>query len=102
MSDLEFKRFIYSLALCNTNVTMKRILPTIYFLFILSVPAFSQCTTTNATSCVCPGGGSNCDLLPDIKVSVDALQGSYTVYTQTGNAASGSQGSNDGRLRLTG
>ena len=81
---------------------MKRILPAICFLLILSVQSFSQCTTTNATTCVCPGGGSNCDLLPDIKVSVDALQGSYTVYTQTGNAASGSQGSNDGRLRLTG
>jgi hypothetical protein len=81
---------------------MKRTLPVILFFSIISYAAFSQCTTTNATSCVCPGGGSNCDLLPDIKVSVDALQSSYTVYTPTGNAASGSQGSNDGRLRLTG
>src|SRR6188768_192548 len=81
---------------------MKRTLPIIFFVFILSLPAFSQCTTTNATTCVCQGGGSNCDLLPDIKVSVDALQSSYTVYTQIGNSASGSQGSNDGRLRLTG
>jgi len=81
---------------------MKRTLPILFFVVILSLPAFSQCTTTNATTCVCPGGASNCDLLPDIKISVDALQSSATAYTQTGNSASGSQGSNDGRLRLTG
>jgi hypothetical protein len=82
---------------------MKRIPLTLLCAAVFSFPSFSQCTTTNATTCVCPpGGGTNCDLLPDIKVSVDALQSSYTVYTQTGNAASGSQGSNDGRLRLTG
>ena len=81
---------------------MKRTLLAISFAAFLSTSSYSQCTTTNATTCVCPGGGSNCDLLPDIKVSVDALQSSYTVYTQTGNSASGSQGSNDGRLRFTG
>jgi|GEM_PF-584342 len=82
---------------------MKRTLLTLLFAALLSVSSFSQCTMTNATSCVCPpGGGTNCDLLPDVKVSVDALQSGYTVYTQTGNSASGSQGSNDGRLRLTG
>ncbi|MCX6274674.1 MAG: fibronectin type III domain-containing protein [Bacteroidetes bacterium] len=82
---------------------MKRSLLTLLFAAFISGNSFSQCTTTNATSCVCPpGGGTNCDLLPDVKVSVDALQSGYTVYTQSGNAASGSQGSNDGRLRLTG
>ena len=82
---------------------MKRSLLTLLFAAFISLQSFSQCTTTNATSCVCPpGGGTNCDLLPDVKVSVDAIQSGYTVYTQTGNAASGSQGSNDGRLRLTG
>ncbi len=82
---------------------MKRTLFTFLSIVLFSYSSFSQCTTTNATSCVCPpGGGTNCDLLPDVKVSVDAVQNSYTVYTQTGNSASGSQGSNDGRLRLTG
>lgn len=81
---------------------MKRTILALIFSAAISIHAYAQCTTTNATGCVCPGGGSNCDLLPDIKVSVDALQSSYTVYTQTGNTASGSQGSNDGRLRLTG
>jgi hypothetical protein len=82
---------------------MKKVLPGLIAFFCISVHASAQCTTTNAKTCVCPpNGGINCDLLPDIKVSVDALQSGYTVYTQTGNAASGSQGSNDGRLRLTG
>ncbi|CAN5503419.1 hypothetical protein BH11BAC1_BH11BAC1_01210 [soil metagenome] len=81
---------------------MKQNLLALFTAAIFSIPAFSQCTTSNAIGCVCPGGGSNCDLLPDIKVSVDAVQNSYVVYTQSGNAASGSQGSNDGRLRLSG
>ncbi|MBK8613841.1 MAG: T9SS type A sorting domain-containing protein [Flavobacteriales bacterium] len=29
----------------------------------------AQCTTANATSCACPGGGSACDLLPDMTIS---------------------------------
>ncbi|MCX6275708.1 MAG: T9SS type A sorting domain-containing protein [Bacteroidetes bacterium] len=82
---------------------MKKLLLSLTAIIGISMFANAQCTSSNATTCVCPpGGGTNCDLLPDIKASVDALQGSYTVYTQTGNAASGSQGSNDGRLRLTG
>ena len=70
---------------------MKQVLLLLLFAAITSF-AVAQCTTTNATMCSCAGGGSNCDLLPDIKVSVDALQASYTVYTQSGNTASGSQG----------
>jgi len=82
---------------------MKKIILGLFAASCISVHGFAQCTTTNAKTCVCPpGGGINCDLLPDIKVSVDALQSSYTVYTQNGNSASGTQGSNDGRLRLTG
>ncbi len=82
---------------------MKRFLSFLIAALTISMLANAQCTSTNATSCVCPpGGGTDCDLLPDIKASVDALQGGYAVYTQTGNSASGSQGSNDGRLRLNG
>ncbi len=84
---------------------MKKLLLSFLAAMGLSIFAIAQtgCTSTNATGCICPpGGGTDCDLLPDIKASADALQGGYTVYTQTGNSASGSQGSNDGRLRLTG
>ncbi|MCC6938173.1 MAG: T9SS type A sorting domain-containing protein [Flavobacteriales bacterium] len=35
--------------------------------------ASSQCSTTNATSCVCDEGGTNCDLLPDMTISWYAL-----------------------------
>ncbi|MBL0340660.1 MAG: proprotein convertase P-domain-containing protein [Bacteroidetes bacterium] len=60
----------------------------------------SQCTTTNATTCVCATAGvTNCDLLPDIMVARPPLliNGSSGVveYSQTGN------GSNDGLLRIT-
>lgn len=62
--------------------------------------AYSQCTTTNATSCVCADGMStDCDLLPDITISWFALEdylSGPTEYSQTGN------GANDGRLRITG
>ncbi len=77
---------------------MKKVLLLVAFLapFI----AKSQCTTTNATGCVCADGSSNdCDLLPDITISWFALQtymSGPTEYSQTGN------GVNDGRLRVTG
>lgn len=64
-----------------------------------STVAQAQCNLTNATSCSCPGGGTTCDLLPDITISWYALEtysGGPTEYSQTGN------GANDGRLRLTG
>lgn len=88
----------------NQNTSgMKKNLLIVAAAIAVSASVHAQCTTTNAKTCVCPpGGGISCDLIPDIKVSVDALQSGYTVYTQTGNAASSSQGSNDGRLRLTG
>lgn len=38
-----------------------------------SGPAMAQCTTTNATSCACPDGGQECDLLPDVTISWYAL-----------------------------
>ncbi len=38
------------------------------------VLVWSQCTTTNATSCVCLDGSSECDLLPDITASYDLLE----------------------------
>jgi hypothetical protein len=35
---------------------------------------YSQCTTTNATDCVCKDGSDDCDLLPDITISWYALE----------------------------
>lgn len=76
----------------------------IYLLIILIVSSVSsvtaQCTLTNATGCVCNGGGTNCDLLPDIKAAKPPLtlygnsQG-VIEYSQSGN------GANNGRLRIS-
>ena len=78
-----------------------------YILALLSVATsvlaasdlLAQCTLTNATSCVCETTGqTNCDLLPDITISWKALQdyaGGPSEYSQT-------DGSNPGRLRVTG
>ncbi len=78
---------------------MKKVLLIIVAAFFTSV-AHSQCTITNATSCICPGGaGSDCDLLPDITISWYALKnysGGPTEYPQTG------AGADNGRLRVTG
>jgi len=51
---------------------IKRILFLLSFLFMQG-PAFSQCTTTNATGCVCPAGATSCSLLPDIMVGPPPL-----------------------------
>jgi hypothetical protein len=74
-------------------------------ILVLPYTGKSQCTTTNATTCTCPpGGGTDCDLLPDITLSKDAISnGGYTEYPQINAGTSQSnQGSDDGRLRLTG
>ena len=71
-----------------------------------SVYASAQCTTTNATSCQCQTQSStDCDLLPDITVSWQALDVSgsgYIEYSQTSTDQTYSQGYNAGRLRVTG
>lgn len=63
---------------------------------------YSQCSTTNATSCVCKDGTTNCQLLPDIIVARPPLlvngSSGYIEYPQT--CPSGCSG-NDGRLRLS-
>ena len=70
------------------------------FLFVFPLLANSQCSTTNATSCQCPpGGGTNCDLVPDISIARLPLNqsGNYTEYPQV---CSPSCSGNDGRLRI--
>lgn len=60
----------------------------------------AQCTTSDATSCVCEDTAmTDCDLLPDIIVGEPPLlvsgSSGYIEYSQTGN------GVNDGRLRVS-
>ena len=65
---------------------------------------YSQCTTTNATSCVCADGTQNCLLLPDITASWKGISNNgWTEYPQV-NAGTNynGQGPDDGRLRVTG
>ena len=79
---------------------MKKIILPGLLLMVLPFFTNAQCTTTNATSCVCETTGStNCDLLPDIHVARPPLlvSGSNGIieYSQSGN------GANDGRLRIS-
>ncbi|MBK7971193.1 MAG: T9SS type A sorting domain-containing protein [Bacteroidetes bacterium] len=79
---------------------MKKIILPGLLLMVLPFFTNAQCTTTNASSCVCETTGStNCDLLPDIYVARPPLlvPGSSAIieYSQSGN------GANDGRLRIS-
>ena len=78
---------------------------TLSIILFLNITFFySQCTTTNATSCVCADGTQNCLLLPDITASWKGISdGGWTEYPQS-NAGSNynGQGPDDGRLRVTG
>lgn len=78
---------------------MKTLVLTVLFA-LTSTFGYSQCTTTNATSCQCDSvGDTDCDLLPDITISWYALEnymGGPTEYAQTGN------GIDNGRLKVTG
>ncbi|HRH67321.1 MAG TPA: T9SS type A sorting domain-containing protein [Bacteroidia bacterium] len=80
---------------------MKNLLRITGILLLLFIPKINsaQCTITNATSCVCKDGSSNCDLLPDLTISWYGLQnysGGPTEYPQTG------AGADDGHLRVSG
>jgi hypothetical protein len=82
---------------------MKKIL-TALLLFLSVHVTSAQCTTTNATSCVCEDGSSNCLLLPDITASWKGISnGGFTEYPQSGAGTNYTgQGPDDGRLRVTG
>ena len=78
---------------------------TLLFIVITSFNfVYSQCTTTNATSCVCADGTQNCLLLPDITASWKGISNNgWTEYPQTNAGTSqNSQGPDDGRIRVTG
>lgn len=69
-----------------------------------TLSAVAQCTTTNATTCQCDSASQiDCDLLPDITISWQALTGAGTIeYSQNSTDQTYSQGPNAGRLRVTG
>jgi hypothetical protein len=77
---------------------------TLFFFLFLNGLIYSQCTTTDATSCECTDGTSNCYLLPDITASwLGIANNGWTEYPQTGAGQNyGGQGPDDGRLRVTG
>ncbi len=86
---------------------MKNNLTKLILLFLsvfLTEKAAAQCTTTNATSCACKDGTTNCLLLPDIQASwLGISQNGFTEYPQTGAGTNyNGQGPDDGRLRVTG
>ena len=63
---------VRSISITNTPRPMLRPIYTLIPLVLLLVQVpevHGQCTTTNATSCQCPGGGQECDLLPDLTIS---------------------------------
>ena len=56
----------------STDQLMKTRFTIPFLLIMLVLPMRSvvaQCTTSNATSCQCPDGTSDCDLLPDMTLS---------------------------------
>ncbi|MDP4684215.1 MAG: T9SS type A sorting domain-containing protein [Crocinitomicaceae bacterium] len=83
---------------------MKKLLLSITTCLIGIISANAQCTTTNATSCVCEDGSNNCYLLPDITASWKGISNNgFIEYPQT-NAGTNyaGQGPDDGRLRVSG
>ena len=76
----------------------------VFAFFSLANGINAQCTTTNATSCVCADGSLNCLLYPDITASWKGIaNGGWTEYPQTGAGTNyNGQGPDDGRLRVTG
>lgn len=74
----------------------------LFFALVFSVK--SQCTTTNATSCVCADGSQNCLLLPDITVAWKGVSNNGWIEYPQSNAGTNfsGQGSDNGRLRVTG
>lgn len=71
-------------------------------LILFPILSYSQCTTTNATSCSCKDGTTDCDLLPDIHVAPPPLyvygSSGHVEYPQVCNP---SCNGNDGRLRVS-
>lgn len=80
---------------------MRKFILALFLLFVHN--SFSQCTTTNASSCVCEDGTSNCLLLPDITASWFSISNNgYIEYPQSGAGTNyAGQGPDNGRLRVS-
>ena len=95
-----FHYFLY-IASPKQNISMKKILLSL-LVFALPFLADAQCTTTNATNCVCKDGTGNCDLLPDIIIGRPPLlvngSSGYTEYPQVCTPPCNG---NDGRIRIS-
>ncbi len=76
----------------------------LFWLAMMTLPVigYSQCSTSNATSCVCKDGTTNCDMLPDIIVARPPLLVNGTNgYIEYPQSCPGGCSGNDGRLRLS-
>ena len=86
----------------NQTQYMKKQLLTWITLILLPFLGYTQCSTTNATSCACKNGTTNCDLLPDIHVARPPLNvygsSGHVEYPQVCNPPCSG---NDGRLRVS-
>lgn len=82
---------------------MKKLLLSVFTSAIAVFSVSAQCTTTNATSCVCEDGTNNCYLLPDITASWQGISNNgFTEYPQTGAGTNyAGQGPDDGRIRVS-
>lgn len=83
---------------------MRKLLLFFGLLMLSQSNLYGQCTTTNATSCVCEDGTANCLLLPDITSSWKGISNNgYIEYPQSGAGTNyAGQGPDDGRLRVSG
>ena len=80
------------------------------FLFATAESAFGQCNeitangpNTNATSCSCASvGQTDCDLLPDVMISWQAMQNEQYYSGNGGPSEYGQTGTNAARLRVSG
>ncbi len=81
---------------------MKKQLLVAVVLSLLTFSGYTQCTLNLSTTCICKGGGNNCDLLPDITVSRPNLliygSNGHIEYPQVCNPPCNG---NDARLRIS-
>lgn len=84
----------------SNHLLMKRSILLTVASIAFSTASWAQCTTSDGTDCFCPDGVSTqCELLPDLTLSWDALENwsdGPSEYAQTG------EGTNNGRLRISG
>lgn len=63
---------------------IKFLIATLNVLLSIHLSIAQICTTSDASGCVCPSGTQQCDLLPDITISVDLLEDEKQLYEIAG------------------